>query len=97
MRLLGVRARAMRGTRWKRPKDPGNTGPEVDASFYVGRNAEHRHSARHRGGAATEAFEAMTPLDFTAGGRFEELEQLLAAALVHGNMSVPGSAWSTVP
>ena len=63
-RLLGVRARAMRGTRWKRPGDPRNTGLEADASFYVGPNADRWYAKRRRGGvAATEAFEAATPPD----------------------------------
>ena len=64
VRLLGVRARAMRDTRWKRPEDPENTGLEADASFYVGKNAERWYAKRRSGGvAATEAFEAATPPD----------------------------------
>ncbi|MCY4459076.1 MAG: Uma2 family endonuclease [Albidovulum sp.] len=63
-RQLGVRTRAMRDTRWKRPEDPENTGLEADASFYIGKNAESWYAARRRdGAAATEAFEASMPPD----------------------------------
>ncbi len=63
-RRSGGRARAMRGTRWKGPEDPRNTGLEADASFYIGANAERWYAALDEGGAAAaEAFEAATPPD----------------------------------
>ena len=63
-RLLGKKAKAKRGTRWKRQEDPKNTGLEPDASFYVGANAERWLAARRQGGAeAAESFEAAMPPD----------------------------------
>ena len=46
-RLLGGRARAMRGTRWKGPEDPRNTGLEADAELL--RRSERRALARGAG------------------------------------------------
>ncbi len=62
-RLLGRRIKAKRGTRWKRPEDPENTGLEADASFYIGANAERWYAAAEKGGKAAEVFEAATPPD----------------------------------
>ena len=62
-RFLGVRARAKRGTRWKRPESPKNTGLEADASFYVGMNAERWLAALDEGEEAAEEFEAAMPPD----------------------------------
>ena len=62
-RLLGLRAKGLGGTRWKRPEDPVNTGLEPDKSFYVGRNAELWLAAWRESRAAALAFEAATPPD----------------------------------
>ena len=61
--LSGLSTRAMRGTRWKGPKDPKNTGLEADAAFYIGINAECWYKARRNGLKAVEAFEVKTPPD----------------------------------
>lgn len=64
---LGGRIKAKRGTRWKRPEDPENTGLEADASFYIGANAERSYAAAEKGGKAAEVFEAATPPDLVIG------------------------------
>ncbi len=62
--LLGCQAKAKRGTRWKGPDDPKNTGLEADAAFYIGTNAKLWVDAFREGGPKyIEAFEAETPPD----------------------------------
>ena len=61
--VLSILVKAKRGTRWKGPEDPKNTGLEADAAFYIGDKAEKWFAARRKGLKAVEDFEAITPPD----------------------------------
>jgi len=61
--LSGLSTRSMRGTRWKGPDDPKNTGIEADAAFYIGINAECWYKARRSGLKAVGVFDDKTPPD----------------------------------
>ena len=59
----GIWSIGLRGTRWRRPGDPKNTGAEPDACFYLGDKALAWAEAYDDGEAARDAFEAAHPPD----------------------------------
>jgi len=62
--LIKVRVKNRRDYRWKRLKDPPNTGVEADASFYIGEKAEQWIAAYQVGGREiVSEFEKKTPPD----------------------------------
>ena len=75
--LLGLRVKALGGTRWKqRPEDPPNTGIEPDACFYVGLSAEGWYQALKAGGTdAALVFEAGTPPDLVVEIEWTQIDR----------------------
>ena len=74
--LMELRIKALRSTRWKqRPGDPGNTGMEPDACFYVGTTAEGWREARERGRAAARDFEIWTPPDLVVEIEWTQIDR----------------------
>ncbi len=71
----------MRGTRWKRPEDPRNTGLEADASYYIGAKAEQWFTLTekiHNGELAPAAradFAAITPPDLVVEVEITNLDK----------------------
>jgi len=62
--LIKVQVKNRRDYRWKRLKDPSNTGVEADASFYIGEKAEQWIAAYQVGGREIASeFEKKTPPD----------------------------------
>ena len=62
-RKFDLRAILLRSTRWRRPGDPGNTGAEPDACYYLGEKAEGFRRACRGGDAAETAFVEASPPD----------------------------------
>ena len=62
-RKYDLRAILLRSTRWRRRGDPGNTGAEPDACFYLGEKAERCAHARRAGDELLAAFVDANPPD----------------------------------
>ncbi len=73
--IIKGRVRGMRGTRWKRPEDPRNTGLEADASFYIGTKAEQWYAAIRQGWDKVEEFETRTPPDLVVEVEITHLDK----------------------
>ena len=62
--ILKMRVNEKRGTRWRRPNDPKNSGMEADAAFYIGKSATQWYTLfKERGRKAVHEFEVQTPPD----------------------------------